>query len=213
MSNCLPAGYPLLLLALLAAVACSSPDVDNSTQVFDAEALEAWRQEKDREFGGSQSPLLAEDRENFEGLRYFKPAPEYLVRAEFAPFARPEIVYLQTSKGDEQRELLRYGEFRFQLGGQQCSLTAFKYAGEYAKLYPRHLFLPFSDSTSGRESYGAGRYLDVMELSDDDIYYLDFNMAYNPYCAYNYAYSCPLVPEENKLPVAVRGGEMTFAHR
>lgn len=99
--------------------------------------------------------------------------------------------------------MLRYGQFHFTVDGKECVLTAYQSAD-----HPEHLFLPFKDATNGTETYGAGRYIDVSAQPDASVHYvIDFNLAYNPYCAYNPAYSCPVVPRENFLTVPIRAGE------
>jgi uncharacterized protein (DUF1684 family) len=107
---------------------------------------------------------------------------------------------------EEKRPFTRYAQVHFQLQGQSCNLTIFKAlqgkgAGE--------LFLPFKDYTSGTETYGAGRYLDIKIPADNQID-IDFNLAYNPYCAYSDEYSCPLPPKENFLKVRILAGEQVY---
>ena len=106
---------------------------------------------------------------------------------------------MQTSSGDA-RAYLRYGRLRFTLDGQDVALTL------YADVDSGAFFLPFVDALRGRETYGAGRYLDPEPLADGQ-FLVDFNLAYNPYCAYNDDWSCPLTPVENWLPVPIRAGE------
>jgi uncharacterized protein (DUF1684 family) len=108
---------------------------------------------------------------------------------------------METSTGDS-REYKRAGKVRFDVEGQAAELTIFQdSSGE--------LFLPLRDATSGKESYGAGRYLEP-DLIDDETVHVDFNYLYNPYCAYNEAYSCPLPPGENWLRVPITAGEKSF---
>lgn len=107
---------------------------------------------------------------------------------------------IQTSTGDQQT-YTRYGRFSFEADGQKAELTIF--ANQYG------YFLPFVDALSGQETYGAGRYLEPEEL-EDGRFLVDFNMAYNPYCAYNENWSCPLTPAENRLKVPIRAGEKSF---
>ena len=101
---------------------------------------------------------------------------------------------------------LRYGAFAFRIQGRSLKLVVYKSAEDP---YARSLFIPFSDETSGRETYAAGRNLDHEEQGGDD-YELDFNMAYNPYCAYSEEYACPMPPAENKLPVKILAGEKNY---
>ena len=107
---------------------------------------------------------------------------------------------MQTSTGSEQT-YVRFGKFKFTVEGQEAELTI--YSG------PHGFFLPFADSLAGAETYGAGRYLEPEPLGKNK-FLVDFNLAYNPYCAYNDRWSCPLTPRENRLNVAVRAGEKLF---
>jgi len=101
---------------------------------------------------------------------------------------------------------VKYGRVEFDLNGMRLRLVVYKSAEDP---FARSLFIPFSDETSGRETYGSGRYLDLEEQGGDD-YELDFNLAYNPYCAYNDQYTCPIPPRENRLPVRILAGEKNY---
>jgi uncharacterized protein (DUF1684 family) len=113
---------------------------------------------------------------------------------------------IQTTK-DDVRTATRFGTLVFDIDGTPCELTAFQFAGGDGS----SLFVPFKDKTTGNKSYPTGRYLDL-QVSDGEQYEIDFNNAYNPYCAYNDRYSCPLVPSENTLTVAIEAGERTWNH-
>ena len=114
-----------------------------------------------------------------------------------------EVVELQTSSGSIA-SYLRWGKISFEVDDKVVDLTMFKDRSS------DNLFLPFADATSGNETYGAGRYLDI-EMQPDGNMLVDFNYAYNPYCAYNENWSCPLTPAENRLGVAIRAGERSFS--
>lgn len=140
----------------------------------------------------------------FHPLRYFPIRPEYVVAARLDRRPRPEEAYLRTNR--DGQSVVRYlGDLRFTLGGAELSLRLF-HAGEGVGT---DVFVPFRDSTSGRDSYGPGRYL-TLTLSEDDRYELDFNRAFNPYCAYTDAYECGFPPAENDLPVAIPAGEKVW---
>jgi uncharacterized protein len=165
------------------------------------------RHEKDEFFARSpHSPIPREQRASgFHGLDYFPPDLTYRVVATVAPIEPPESVTLGTSTG-EPREMVRYAHLRFQIAGNDLTLTGFAQPGDFL---PDELFIPFQDATSEHETYGAGRYLDVAIEHDGDAatVLLDFNVAYNPYCAYSPFYSCPVPPRENRLRVPITAGE------
>ncbi len=168
--------------------------------------ITGFRKEKDIYFRDDpDSPIPADKRANFKGLIYYSPDPTYRVKARLDRYDRPEPTMVVTSKGTEQA-YMKHGTFTFQLQGMTLRLAVYKSAEDP---FARSLFIPFSDETSGAETYNAGRYLDLEEQGGDD-YQLDFNLAYNPYCAYNDQYTCPIPPRENKLPVKILAGEKNY---
>jgi uncharacterized protein len=163
--------------------------------------LERFRMEKDELFRtGDQSPLTVDQQHKFTGLNYYPENPSLRLELELERFPRPESVILATSTGDE-REYLKIGQVRFIVNGEEAVLQI--YEDDYG------FFLPFSDATAPDETYGAGRYLEPHELRAD-ILYVDFNLAYNPYCAYNERWSCPLPPSANRLQIRIEAGEKKF---
>lgn len=171
---------------------------------------ETLRREKDHYLKEApDSPIPHRLRHDFQGLAYFPVEPKYRVRAKFVRDPNPQRVILATSKGIP-REMMRAGVLGFQIDGKDQRLAAFKAvptAGHHHE--DASLFVPFRDATSGKETYGACRYLDIEEMRGDD-YVLDFNVAYNPYCAYSDDYVCPFPPRENWLDVGIRAGEKIF---
>lgn len=166
-------------------------------------ALDEFRAAKDAYYGSSHdSPLLAEQRASFHGLNYYPENPALAVAVQPDVFDEPELVELQTSTG-EQASYLRWGTITFEAEGTPATLTLFRASSEDG------FFLPFQDAGRGVETYGAGRYVEP-ELLPDGRVAVDFNYAYNPYCAYNDAWSCPLPPPENRLNVHLRAGEKVF---
>jgi uncharacterized protein (DUF1684 family) len=163
--------------------------------------LDEFRQEKDRFFAtDDESPLTPEQKENFKGLNYF---PENLVLrldVVIEEYAKKETISMQTSTGGVQT-YIRYGRFKFDVDGVEAELTV--YTSEYG------FFLPFVDNLAGKETYGAGRYLEP-EPKEKNIFLIDFNYAYNPYCAYNELWACPITPFENRLKVPIRAGEKLY---
>lgn len=175
-----------------------------------ARELTEFRQSKDEFFASSrQSPIPHEERhQGFKGLSYYPADVAFRVEAEVAPFEQPEVVELATSTGDI-RPQLRYAELRFRIGDRDLKLIGFADPGVH---HTHELFVPFRDATSGHETYGAGRYLEVGvdHGPDGETASIDFNLAYSPYCAYSPYYSCPVPPVENTLPVAITAGERTY---
>jgi uncharacterized protein (DUF1684 family) len=163
--------------------------------------LDNIRAEKDDFFASHpQSPLTAAQKRTFSGLRYFDENPSLRLEVAVELFPAREKIEIQTSTGDA-RVYVRFGRFKFSVDGQEAELTIYETEHGY--------FLPFVDSLAGTETYPAGRYLDLESLSDHR-FLVDFNLAYNPYCAYNDAWSCPLTPFENRLKVPIRAGEKLF---
>lgn len=175
-----------------------------------AQDVQRLRREKDRFFAASpQSPLPAKERAGFEGLRYYPHDEAYAYEVELQELQEPEEVVMATSISGEEALYHRVGYFEFDVDGAPQRLYAYRSAHEHEHGRPS-LFVPFRDATSGKESYGAGRYLDL-EVSPSGRYVLDFNLAYNPYCAYSDRYVCPLPPGENWLRAEIRAGERDYA--
>ncbi|HTT16531.1 MAG TPA: DUF1684 domain-containing protein [Thermoplasmata archaeon] len=151
-----------------------------------------------------ESPFVS-GRVPFHELVYFPPDPAFRVDARLERIAEPMEAYLRTNR-DNQAVMRYLGDLAFTLGGRSLRLRLY-HAGEGVGT---SVFVPFRDATSGRESYGPGRYLTV-ELNEQDRYELDFNRAFNPYCAYTDDFECSFPPAENDLPVAVRAGEKAWA--
>lgn len=163
--------------------------------------LAHFRAEKDRFFKTHRhSPLTRAQKAAFQGLSYFPENPDLAFELPVERFAEPEEIVLQTSTGGEQ-VYTRYGRITFPVDGQEVSLTVYQSEAGF--------FLPFVDGLAGAETYPAGRYLDP-EPAGPEMLRVDFNLAYNPYCAYNENWSCPLTPFENRLKVAIRAGEKLF---
>jgi hypothetical protein len=193
------ARFALAFGIALSVVACArqSPEAREH-----AAALGRDRAAKDAYFAGPSSPLTPEQRATYRGLHYYPPALRWSVRARFEPAAHPDTVSFPTSKQTFDT-YLRSGTLRFALAGQPQSLDLFR------ALDDGHWFLPFTDASAGRTTYGAGRYLDP-DIVEGQPVTLDFNRAYNPYCAYNAGWICPLAPPENRLHLAIEAGEKSF---
>ena len=174
-----------------------------------AEAWSLWRNGRDDLFRRHpQSPLTEEQRSSFRELAYYDYDPSARCAALLEP-AEAESYEIPTS-GDETMAFTRFATARFELGGESCSLEVY-----WLDAYGGGIFLPFRDETSGNETYGAGRYLlDTVKGADLGVdergrLILDFNFAYNPSCAYDPRWVCPLAPPPNRLRLPVRAGEKT----
>lgn len=163
--------------------------------------LTEFRQEKDAFFGESpQSPLSPEQQDEFDGLNYYPENPELDLDVEVTEFDDKDQIRMQTTTGGIQT-YERFGRFSVTADGQQADLTLYRSDNGF--------FLPFVDSLRGSETYGAGRYLEPEQLADGH-FHVNFNNAYNPYCAYNDAWSCPITPAENRIDIPIRAGEKIF---
>ena len=172
--------------------------------------LERERKVKDRFFrsGYPGSPVPFEDRDKFEGLDYFPTDPAYRFELELHEHEEKRVIRMAYTKGQEQ-DFLRWGEFWFRVGDKEQAIQAYK-----RNPAEERLFVLFRDTSSGKETYDAGRYLDLEPNRDrtaEGKWILDFNKAYNPWCVYSEDYTCPLVPPENWLEVPIRAGEKNYS--
>jgi uncharacterized protein len=164
--------------------------------------MQAMRTAKDAQFRTTSDPVPENRKAALLPLEYFPIDPAYNVPAQLKASTDNAIVLMPTSSGEQRRER-RAGTIEFTLKGQQLTLSAFVEA-DAADL--NHLFVPFRDETSGKDTYDAGRYLEL-DRNATGIYELDFNRAFNPYCYYNLGYVCPYPPKENHLAVRIEAGE------
>ena len=172
------------------------------------------RKEKDEMFKKDKehSPLEKKDRRKFKHLDYYEVNPDYKVVAQFKRTENEKEIDIPTSK-NVTKKFVKYGEALFEMDGKVFSLNL--YQNVRLRELPEHknsLFLPFTDLTSGESTYGGGRYLDL-KIPDGENITLDFNLAYNPYCAYNGTgkYSCPIPPKANFVKAEIKAGEKNFA--
>lgn len=174
------------------------------------EEVQEARRQKDNFFkSGYQSPIPWEERGHFKGLNYYPPDVKYRFELELFEHSDKENLKIEDTKGNI-RDFIRWGEFRFNIDTVECKLQAYK-----SDQQDERLFVPFKDLTSGKETYGAGRYLDLTpeeNLTSEGKWILDFNAAYNPWCAYSKDYACPFTPPENWLKVSIYAGEKGYSH-
>lgn len=158
------------------------------------------------------SPLKKKDLKNFNGLDFFAVDSSFIVTANLTRIENAQVFEMATTT-DRKPLYKEYGLLRFNINGQDLELTIYQSQDDLRdEKYKDYLFLPFTDNTSGNESYGGGRYMDVMitNIKDDNTIELNFNNTYNPYCAYNDDYSCPLTPRKNHLDIEIKAGIKAF---
>jgi uncharacterized protein (DUF1684 family) len=189
----------LLCLAFAVPIACSNKPPEEPKDYVSKIASD--RAAKDAQFAKDDEPVPANRKGEFLPLDYFPIDPDYHVPAALKRSDDPTIIDMPTSTGTT-RKMRRVGTLEFTLKGQQLKLTAFVEVGSD----PNRLFVPFSDLTSGTETYPAGRFMDL-DRTATGIYEVDFNRAYNPYCYYSPTWECPYPPPENRLKVPIRAGE------
>lgn len=186
------------VVAALTFSACTGPAEDD----YPAK-IASIRAAKDESFKNDpDSPVPADKKATLIPLAYFPIDESYAVPASLEPSADRARMQVPTSTG-KLREIERIGTLKFSLKGQSLRLTAFR---DLESQDMNRLFVPFSDLTSGTETYPAGRYMEL-DPTPTGIYVVDFNIAYHPYCYYSPEYDCPFPPRENKLAVPIRAGE------
>jgi uncharacterized protein (DUF1684 family) len=207
-------GLFLLLLTAMLMAGCSSKEEAPGPVTMNPDEFETWeialvemRIEKNEEFTKPETtPLQASDLEGFEGLNYYFPLADLRFRTPFVADAGTDTVTLTKRKG-QTVPYLRRGKVAFTHQDKVYRLDVF---GPADQAHGDFLWLPFFDETSGKETYGGGRYLDL-KVDDEGMVDLDFNYAYNPLCDYNpEKYNCTLPPATNRLDFAVEAGEKTF---
>ena len=160
----------------------------------------------------TKSPLKKKDLRKFKGLDFFPVDSSFIVIAKLTKIANAPTFEMATTT-DRKPLYKEYGVLNFHLKGKDCALTIYQSQDDLRdEKYKNYLFLPFTDDTSGDESYGGGRYMDAMTTDEktDGTIELNFNNTYNPYCAYNDKYSCPLTPRKNHLDIEIKAGIKTF---
>ncbi len=165
--------------------------------------LDQFRAQKDDFFKHDwQSPLTPDQRQTFAGLKYFPENPKLRIITPIEEYTDKATITMITSTGSV-REYLKYGHFTFHVEDEAVTLQVYQDAEDGS------FFLPFVDATAPEETYGAGRYLEIESIGDGK-FLIDFNSAYNPYCAYNPNWSCPIPPKENRLKVRIEAGEKKY---
>ncbi len=174
------------------------------------ETAQDFQEKLNREYADSkESPLMEADLAVFKNLDFFPISEKYVINATFIRTKKEKVFQMKTST-NRLPEYKKYGELHFMLEGKNLRLNVYQNIDLIKKKdYKDYLFLPFSDLTNGTETYIGGRYIDV-RIQKGGKWTIDFNKAYNPYCAYNYKYSCPIVPLDNDLPIEIKAGVKKF---
>lgn len=171
--------------------------------------MEGYRKQKNEHFKTSdKSPI--EDQVGFQELRYFEPNKKFRTKATLQLIKDSSFVKIVNNDG-EKNKYWRYAKAFFEINKQKDTLTIYRKAS--LKEEDRNYFVPFYDETNSDETYAGGRYIDleIKQIKDTtSLIILDFNLAYNPYCVYNYRFSCPVPPAENKVNMRIEAGEKMF---
>jgi uncharacterized protein (DUF1684 family) len=195
---------------ILALVLLASFHVGFAQEKFELVVVEKFQKDLNAEYADAKrSPLLSEDLAHFKALDFYPINEKAFIVAQFIRTENEKPFEMPTST-TRKPLYVKYGEARFQIEGKEFKLNIYRNI-ELSKKeeYKDYLFLPFSDLTSGKESYIGGKYIDLIIPTGNTIV-IDFNQSYNPYCAYNYKYSCPKVPLENDLAIEIKAGVKKF---
>jgi len=194
----------LLIVAVMAIIIISSLTSGEENEAYIAR-IEQEREEKDRDMRIAEDSPFAPDSVEYKGLNYFPVDRDYKIKAKLEMITNKKIVTLVTSDEGE-KQYLEFAYAIFDLHDKTNRLLILEtVGGEFDGM----LFLAFGDATSAGETYGAGRYVELERGGENSIA-IDFNQAYNPYCAYTDGYSCPFPPRENLLEVPIRAGEKNY---
>lgn len=197
--------YIALLVLLFLSVACAQT-------LTDVEKTERFQKSLNKEFADkATSPLPADALKKFKGLDMYPINERFIIDAELIVTPGEEPFKMLTTT-DRKPTYKKYGEIHFLLNGKELKLSVYQDLALISKEeFRNHLFIPFTDLTSGVSTYGGGRYID-MEIPKGEKVILNFNMAYNPYCVYNPKYSCPIPPEENFLNTEIHAGVKDYKY-
>ncbi len=185
-----------LTITLIYNLSSSNGSYEEKIEASRADLIYFYKSSGQSPFKGTALPVK---------LKFFPVDVAYRVKATVSMFENGPLTMLQTS-GDKPRTYRKYCTLTFDLQGQSNVLTVYQNEEDASDL-----LLPFTDATTGNETYGAGRYVDLAKHPrDGEPYTLDLNLSKNPFCAYNHEYSCTLPPEENALNISVKAGEKTY---
>ena len=202
--------YLIIVLSIFMIISCN-----NKQHAYSDEQVTEFKQEFEKyvieknEYLKSEddSPLLEKEKPGFSGLHYYDYDPNYRFEGPITIYENPDTIIIYGSKNDE-RPSLKFGYFQFLFNDKTYQLQVFKILPKKPQ-QSDYLFLGFTDETSNVDTYGGGRYINL-ELNKENHYIVDFNYAYNPYCAYNPKYSCAIPTKENHLNIAIEAGEKKY---
>jgi len=196
----------ILVLLLTSIISCSQ----GTKSISYEEEIKTFQYDLNVKFSDKKTtPLSKNDFKNFSSLNFFPIDSSYRIKASFTRIPNA-IAFEMPTTTDRKSIEVKYGEATFNLDGKTITLSIYQTPELSLKPeYSNYLFLPFMDKTNGKQSYGGGRYLDL-EIPSGDTIILDFNKAYNPYCAYNIEYSCPIPPKENHIKMNISAGVKAF---
>jgi len=194
----------LIVLFLFAGINVNS-QIDSSKYLD--ESIRFIAEQNEHYTNKETSPLDKKARKAFTSHRFYEVDLNYVVKAGFNRITNGDTIVMKTS-ADTEKKYVKYAQLHFNIKNKHCHLYVYQSLTlREIEEYKNYLFIPFKDLTSGKETYGAGRYMDIIIPEDDEII-LNFNTAYNPYCAYADGYFCPVPPAENTLNVEIKAGAM-----
>ena len=196
--------FIILIIAIIAVTILNFLTIKESDQSY-VKRIETDRIDKNGMMLSSSSPLRDEDKRAFEGLNYYPIDPTYKLTAKIDLINQRQPIFIPSTTG-EQLKYIPFGYVTFTLKGKENKLILYQ---DWEEKNPNRLSLMFADKTSDIETYGGGRYMDVMFRNTNSVI-LDFNTAYNPYCHFNNEYSCPIPPRENILDIYIKAGEKLY---
>lgn len=196
--------FIILIIAIIAVTILNFLTIGESAQSY-IERIETDRLDRNGMMLSSSSPLTDEDKIDFEGLNYYPVNPNYKLTAKIDLINKRQPIYILSTTG-EQLKYIPFGYVTFTLEGKENKLILYQ---DWEEKDPNRLSLMFADKTSDVDTYGGGRYMDVMYRNTNSVI-LDFNTAYNPYCHFNDEYSCPIPPRENILNISIKAGEKLY---
>lgn len=187
----------------------------NAQTFYGTTDIETFREGRDKELRNKEeSPLKEEDFPNYKGLKYFEIDNKYRVKAKFTK-TTDEKYFLMPTSSDKTQKYIKYAVLKFNIDKEEYLLNVYHIEEAIREKYPEYkdlLFIPFKDSTNGKDSYGGGRYLYILDTKEKEVI-LDFNLASNPSCAYGSdRFSCPIPPRENFLKVKIKAGEKNYPY-